>query len=160
MQEFPHHYSAVATGEVSGDVTLEGSRLPTFRSASPAEFGGPGDRWSPETLLVAAVGDCFLLTFRAVAQASKVAWTSLRCEVVGALDRVDRVTQFTHFDIRACLQVPAETSVEQARRVLEKAEHACLISNSLKATTRLETEISVASEQADTSVGAPAERRR
>lgn len=157
MQDFPHHYSAAATGEVSGDVALEGSRLPTLHSASPAEFGGPGDRWSPETLMVAAVADCFLLTFRAVAHASKVSWAGLRCEVGGTLDRVDRVTQFTHFDIRARLQVPAGTSVEQARRALEKAERACLISNSLKATTRLEIEINVAAEPADASLGTLAE---
>src|SRR5271169_4961790 len=99
MQVLPPHYSAVATGEVSGDVALEGSQLPTLRSAAPAEFGGPGDRWSPETLIVAAVADCFVLTFRAVAQASKVSWAALQCDVCGTLDRVDRVTLFTHFDI-------------------------------------------------------------
>lgn len=146
MQDFPHHYSAVASGQVSGDVELGGSRLPTLASAAPVEFGGPGDRWSPETLITAAVADCFVLTFRAVAHASKLAWTSLRCEVGGTLDRVEKVTQFTRFDIRAHLQVPAETSVEQAGRVLEKAERGCLISNSLKAAMHLETEIDVAAD--------------
>ena len=159
MQDFPHHYSAVATGEASGDVTLEGTRLPRLRSASPAEFGGPGDRWSPETLVVAAVADCFVLTFRAVAHASKVSWTALRCEAGGTLDRVDRVTQFTHVDIRAYLRVPKGTNVEQARRALEKAEHNCLISNSLKATIHMETEVEVAAEPAETLAGAYAETR-
>jgi organic hydroperoxide reductase OsmC/OhrA len=157
MQDFPHLYSAVAIGQASGDVALEGRRLPTVYSASPAEFGGPGDRWSPETLMVAAVADCFVLTFRAVAQASKLSWAALRCEVSGTLDRVDRVTQFTHFDIRAHIDVPAGTTAEQARRALEKAERACLISNSLKATMGLETEINVAAEPAVTLVGMPAE---
>jgi uncharacterized OsmC-like protein len=91
-----------------------------------------------------------VLTFRAVAQASKVPWAALRCEVNGTLDRVDRVTQFTQFDISAQLCVPAGTNVEQACRVLEKAEHVCLISNSLKATIRLETRVDVAEEPADT----------
>jgi organic hydroperoxide reductase OsmC/OhrA len=159
MQDFPHHYSVVATGEASGDVALEGSRLPTLRSASPAEFGGPDDRWSPETLIVAAVADCFVLTFRAVAHASKVFWAALQCEVGGTLDRVDRVTQFTHFDIRAHLRVPAGTSVDQARPVLEKAERLCLIANSLKATRHLEIEVDVAAEPVDTSAGAYAETR-
>ena len=146
MQDFPHRYSVAATSETSGDVALEGSLLPTLRSASPAEFGGPGDRWSPETLLVAAVADCFVLTFRAVAHASKVSWAALRCEAGGTLDRVDRVTQFTHVDIRAHLRVPAGTNIEQARRALEKAERGCLIANSLKATIHLETEVEVAAE--------------
>src|SRR5438046_1631553 len=81
MQDLPHHYAVIATDEPAGEVALEGTRLPTLGSASPAEFGGPGDRWSPETFLVGAIADCFVLTFRAVARASKVPWTSLRCEV-------------------------------------------------------------------------------
>jgi peroxiredoxin-like protein len=141
MQDFPHHYAVTAAGTVDGDVELGAPRLAAMRSASPAEFGGPGDRWSPETLLVGAVADCFVLTFRAVARASKLSWTSLRCDVDGTLDRIDRTTQFTDLDLRAHLDVPAGTDVEQARRVLEKAEHNCLISNSLKAAIHLKTEV-------------------
>jgi organic hydroperoxide reductase OsmC/OhrA len=103
MQGLPHHYRVAAAGAVGGDVELTTERTPGLRSASPAEFGGPGDRWSLETLLVAAVADCFLLTFRAVARASKLSWASLRCDVTGTLDRIDRVTQFTHLDLRAHL---------------------------------------------------------
>ena len=62
MQAFPHHYAVVATADMHSDVALEGKGLPPIASAPPTEFGGPGDRWSPETLLVAAVADCFVLT--------------------------------------------------------------------------------------------------
>jgi organic hydroperoxide reductase OsmC/OhrA len=124
-------------------VALETPQVATLRSASPAEFGGPGNRWSPETLLVAAVGDCFLLTFRAVAQASGLPWSSLRCEVEGTLDRVERALQFTRFDLRASLDVPAGVDAELARRLLEKAERACLVSNSLTATIHLESVVRV-----------------
>ena len=97
MQDLPHHYRVIAAGAVEGDVELTAERLPSLRSASPAEFGGPGDRWSPETLVVAAVADCFVFTFRAIAKFSKLAWISLTCDVTGTLDRVDRVPQFTVF---------------------------------------------------------------
>jgi len=92
MEEFPHHYTVAASGAVGGDVELTAERVPGLRSASPAEFGGPGDRWSPETLLVGAVADCFILTFRAVARASKLAWTSLQCDASDRLYRIDFVT--------------------------------------------------------------------
>jgi peroxiredoxin-like protein len=141
MQDFPHHYSVVATSEVEGDVTLESRGLPSMKSAAPAEFGGPGDRWSPETLLVGAVADCFILTFRAVATASKFSWVSLRCDVEGTLDRIDRATQFTGFLVRASLRVPAGTDEAKARRLLERSEQACLISNSLKGESHLEATI-------------------
>ena len=94
MQAFPHHYTVEASGSGTGDVELKADGLPTLRSVSPIQFDGPGDRWSPETLLVAAVGDCLILTFRAVARASGFAWTSLECDVTGTLDRIERSTRF------------------------------------------------------------------
>src|SRR6478672_244642 len=105
MTEFPHRYTITADSATAGNVRLASERLPDLASASPAEFGGPGDQWSPETLLVAAVGDCYVLTFRAVAAASKLAWTSLSCSVTGTVDRVDRVIQFTAFEIRVELEI-------------------------------------------------------
>lgn len=137
MQDFPHHYSATARAEAEGDVAIDSARLPSLVSAGPAEFGGPGDRWSPETLLVAAVADCFILTFRAIARGSKLAWTSLSCEVEGTLDRVELATQFTGFRVRAALRVPPGTDEARAKRLLERAEQGCLITNSLKAKSEL-----------------------
>jgi len=144
MQDFPHRYTVAALSQTEGDVTLESARLPALSSAAPAEFGGPGDRWSPETLLVAAVADCFTLGFRAIAKASKLEWVSLRCEVEGTLERIERVTQFTGFEVRASLRVPPGTDPERARGLLEKAEKTCLISNSLKGKAHLEASVEVA----------------
>lgn len=143
MQQFPHHYSAVAKAATQGDVALEGERLPPLASAPPAEFGGPGDRWSPETLLVAAVADCFVLTFRAIAGASRFSWVSLACSVTGTVDRIERVTQFTALEVHARLMVPPGADQEQARRLLTKAEETCLVTNSLKARPRLELVVEV-----------------
>ena len=120
MQPFPHHYSVVAKADTQGDVALEGERLPPIPSAPPTEFGGPGDRWSPETLFVAAVADCFVLTFRGIAGLSRFSWVSLECNVTGTVDRVDRVTQFTALEVRARLTVPSGANEEQARRLLDE----------------------------------------
>jgi organic hydroperoxide reductase OsmC/OhrA len=143
MQEFPHRYSVAASAGAEGEVALESARLPALTSAPPAEFGGPGDQWSPETLLVAAIADCLILTFRAVARASKLPWLSLRCDVEGTLDRVERVTQFTSFRVHASLRVPAGANEEQARRLLARAEQSCLITNSLKGASHLEASVEV-----------------
>jgi organic hydroperoxide reductase OsmC/OhrA len=150
MEPFPHRYQVKGCGRATGHVELSAEGLTTLRSASPAEFDGPGDQWSPETLLVGAVADCLILTFRAVARAANLSWTSLECDVTGQLDRVDRVTQFTRFDIVAHLVVPPGEDAERARRALEKSERACLISSSLKAAMGLEARVTV---------GAPADSR-
>ena len=62
MHPYPHVYTVRATADPEGDVPVDSAGLPTLTTAPPAEFDGPGDRWSPETLLVAAVADCFLLS--------------------------------------------------------------------------------------------------
>lgn len=154
MQEFPHQYTVRAAGAVKGDVDLIAERLPTLQSASPAEFDGPGDRWSPETFLVGAVADCFILTFRAIARASKLSWASLRCHVTGTLDRIDHVTQFTQFEVHARLKVPLGSDPTRARRALEKAEQHCLISNSLKGSIHLVAEIEIVGEPVAAAAGA------
>lgn len=143
MQTYPHRYSVTAHGGAEGDVEMNAPRLPSLVTAPPEQFGGPGDRWSPETLCVGAVADCFILTFRAIARAARLDWLDLRCEVEGTLDRVERVPQFTAFKLRAVLEVAAGTDEAQARRALERAEQSCLITNSLKAPGHLEATVTV-----------------
>lgn len=138
MQAFPHHYPATSLGSPEGNVIVSSKGVMDITTAAPAEFGGPGDQWSPEGLFVASVADCFILTFRAIARASKLEWQALRCDVVGVLDKVEGTTQFTEFQIKATLDVSDETDVEKADRLLHRAEKGCLITNSLKASTSLE----------------------
>jgi peroxiredoxin-like protein len=141
MQELPHRYSVQAAAGSTGEIRLASPGLPLLASAAPREFDGPGDRWAPETLLVAAVADCFVLSFRAVARASKLDWSSLECDAEGILDRVEGRMRFTDVNLRARLGVPAGTDAERARRLLEKAERSCLISNSLVARVHLEATV-------------------
>jgi len=141
MQPYPHTYVVVASGGPEGFLDLRGEGLEPIVTAPPAEFGGPGDRWSPETLFVGAIADCFILTFRAIARASRFEWRTLRCRAEGVLDRVDGVTRFVTVRIQVELE-PAEAGREdQARRLLEKAEKGCLITNSLVAEVALETTV-------------------
>jgi organic hydroperoxide reductase OsmC/OhrA len=140
----PHRYHAHTSAGPEGDIMLLGDGLRPLRTAAAAAFGGPGDRWSPETLLVAAVADCFVLTFRAVARAAQFSWESLDCEADGVLDRVERVPQFTRFTIRALLRVRPGTKEDDGRRVLARAKEHCLISNSLKGSCAFEGHIEVA----------------
>ena len=143
MQEYPHHYVVAASSRADSNVELASPGLEELESAGPAEFGGPGDLWSPETLLVAAVADCLILSFRAIASASKFDWTSLSCEAVGTLERVEKVTRFTEFRLKVRLEIPEGAREDRALRLLDKAEHHCFITNSLKAPTHMEAEVHV-----------------
>lgn len=151
MEPFPHHYDVTASATAEGYVSLRAEDVAEIVSAPPAEFGGPGDKWSPESLLIAAVADCFVLSFRAIARASKLDWLEVRCDASGTLDRIERVTRFTAISVRATLVLPAAedaaaaaATVEKAEKLLHKAEASCLITNSLIAESSLSTEITLA----------------
>lgn len=141
MEPLPHHYPVQATAKPTGSVELSAPGLPTLSSSPPREFDGPGTEWSPESLLCAAVADCFALTFRAIAAASKLAWEQLEVGVQGTVDRADGGMRFTALAIRARLRVAAGTQEERARRLLEKAEKGCLVTRSLAVPAQLETEV-------------------
>jgi organic hydroperoxide reductase OsmC/OhrA len=141
VQSFPHVYSVSASSASAGNVVVSAATLPDLETAAPPEFDGPGGYWSPESLLCAAVADCFILSFRAFARGSRFEWLALACRVVGTLDRVGGVAKFTHFATHATLTVAEGTDTDKARLLLAKAEHGCLISNSLSATRELASEV-------------------
>jgi len=144
MQDLPHLYSVQATAAQDGYVSVKADDLSEIVTAPPAEFGGPGDKWSPESLLIASVADCFILTFRAVSRASKLEWAGITCTAEGKLERIERNTQFTQITVTVSLIVPEGTDIEKAERLLHKSEEACLITNSLKASSHLETDVQIA----------------
>jgi len=143
MKPLPHYYDVTATTRENGRVEITSNQLTPLVSAPPAEFDGPGNLWSPETLLVAAVADCFVLTFQGIAKASKLQWTSLTCKGNGTLDRSDGVTRFTAIHLLADLVLPAAADTEKAHRILEKAEKNCLVGNSLKCAVTLEAKLTM-----------------
>lgn len=146
MQKLPHHYRAAATSGPEGRVDLSSPGLEMLESAPPVEYGGPGDRWSPETLLVAAVADCFVLTFKAIARGSKFDWSTVVCNVEGVLDHVEDVTRFVNFRVHAVLDVPVGADEARAKRLLNKAEESCLVTQSLNASITLDVEVRVGSQ--------------
>ena len=141
MQQLPHHYTAHAEGQPTGTLTTHVEGLETLQVAAPKQFDGPGDQWSPEDLLVASAADCLILTFRAVASASRLDWLNLACEATGTLESVERITRFTELHLEATLEIGAGESKEKAERVLVKAEQACLVTNSLNTKTHLHVNI-------------------
>lgn len=142
MQGYPHVYKTSARSTPASSVTVSSQGLADIDTTPPPEFGGPEGNWSPETLLVASVADCFILTFKAIARASKLEWNDLQCDAEGVLERVDNVTRFTRFNLRARLELAPGMDVERAEKILHKSEAVCLITASLSSEVHLETEIS------------------
>ena len=138
MKPLPHRYTVRIAGGPAGHATLSSEGVADLLSAPPVEFDGPGDVWSPEQLLLAAVQSCFLLTFRSVAQASGVEFTSMTVDGEGTVDRQDGGMRFTEIVLRPRVVLPAGADMARVRRALEKAERGCLVSRSLGTPVRLD----------------------
>ena len=117
---------------------VSGFELPPVDVAPPPEFAGPRGVWSPEHFLVAASASCLLLTFAGIAERSKLPLNSFHLEAQGRLDNIPgEGFRFTEITLIAEIGV-AESNIELARRVLEKAEKNCLITKSLNAAVHVE----------------------
>lgn len=101
--------------------------------ATPPEFpkGIPGI-WSPEHLFTAAVSSCLMTTFLAIAENSKLNFTSFNCKSRGILEQVDGKYMMSEIILEPEVTIPDEKDYDKAMRIIEKSEKACLISNSIK----------------------------
>ncbi len=141
MAVYPHTYTVSSAGGPDGVLPVESPGLPTLETTAPPEFGGPEGYWSPETMLTGAVANCFILTFRAVARARKLGWSSLKADCVGELDKTRDGLKFTKFTIDAVLTIGPDTDEAAARQLLESAKQHCLVTASLAAETELRAAI-------------------
>ena len=141
MKPLPHRYEVQLSGGPNGYATVSTKGMPDLRSAPPLDFDGPGDAWSPEHLVLAAVETCFLFTLRAVAKASRVEFLALDLSSEGTVDRQDGVTRFTEIVLRPRLTIGPGTDRDRVLAVLQKSERSCLVSASLATPVRLEPEL-------------------
>ncbi len=115
------------TGEISSPVLYD-----TIKVATPPEFpGGIEGVWSPEHLYTAAVNSCFMTTFLAIAEKSRLSFKAFTCQAKGKLELVEKTFKMTEVNLYPVLTLENIEDQEKANKVLVKSENACLISNSI-----------------------------
>lgn len=118
--------------------------FPILQVCAPPEFFGDAGVWTPEHLLTAATASCLMITFLAVAEASKVPVTSYRSKAIARLEKVPgEGYRFTEITVVPEIEITAE-DLEKARKALVRAEKSCFISNSLRTTVHVEPHFLVA----------------
>lgn len=114
--------------------------------ATPPQFeGGVEGIWSPEHLFVSSVSSCFMTTFVAIAQYSKLEFEDLDVKAVGKIDKVDGKFMVTDITLEPELIITNEKYQDKALRILEKAEGACLITRSIKTKIHFDPKVTIAS---------------
>lgn len=142
--EYPTNIAS--TGLKTGVVDSDDDALPSIDVASPPEFGGPPEVWSPEHLFVASISSCLMTTFRSVAENSKLNVLEYSDDATGYLKRGDdRLYRMESVTLRPKIVIDDASKIDRAHRLIEKAELVCLISRSVDSRIDLEPEISVRS---------------
>jgi organic hydroperoxide reductase OsmC/OhrA len=142
MAEPQHSFTSTIAWEQARRGRAEVTGRAPVAVGAPSEFGGTDDVWSPEHLTVAAVNACLMLTFIAVAENSKVAFTSYASTATATLGKVEgRGTAITKIVVRPRITVPADSDRNRLDRVLQLAKKNCFISNSLSSEVSLEADI-------------------
>ncbi|QQR98798.1 MAG: OsmC family protein [Sphingobacteriales bacterium] len=120
----------------SAEINLEKNILEDGISvATPPPFaGGMPQVFSPEHLYTAAVASCLMTTFLAIAENSKINFISFDCEAKGKLEQVEGKFLMTEVILNPVVQIEDEALLDKTKRILDKAEKACLISNSINST--------------------------
>ena len=126
-----------------GSITADG--MPQVQVATPPEFPkGVPNIWSPEHLFVAAANICLMTTFLAIAENSKLEFKSFSSSAKGKLEKVDGKFMISEIELMPEIIINDEKDLEKATRIIQKAEAACLISNSMKSKIILNPKISAA----------------
>lgn len=125
--------------------TLSSDGFPDVQVATPPEFKGVPNIWSPEHLFVSSVNICLMTTFVAIAENSKLEYDSYSCDGKGKLEKVDGKFMVSEIELMPKITIKNEKDKERAQRIIEKSEKACLISNSIKSNVILKAEINIAS---------------
>jgi peroxiredoxin-like protein len=122
----------------SPDFQMHGGNGNCIEVATPPEFpGGVAGVWSPEHLLTGAVSSCFMTTFLALAEKSKLEFTSFSCHAEGKLDVLNGQLQITEVVLVPSICLDSADDQDKALRILEKTERLCPITHALKAAVKV-----------------------
>jgi peroxiredoxin-like protein len=119
-----------------------------LKFSAPPEFAGEPRVWTPEHFFLAAVAACYVSTFSGIADASRFGFSYLEAEAEGTLEKDAGGWKFTTLTLRPDLKIAREQDRDRANRLLEKAEHSCVIARSITAKITLAPTIMVVPEVA------------
>lgn len=107
--------------------------------ATPPEFPkGVEGIWSPEHLFTGAVLSCFMTTFLAMAEYSKLEFSKFDCKAEGVLEKVDGKFKMSEIILKPSIVLNDQSKTDRVIRLMEKAEAACLISNSITSSVSMD----------------------
>lgn len=143
MEKHSYNLSLEWTGDRKG-ILSSPEFLSTVEVVTPPEFDkGIAGYWSPEHLFTASVLSCFMTTFLAIADYSKLEFEKFECKAEGILESVEGKFLMTEIILKPVVYIKNKEEIEKTERILHKSEKACLIYNSIISNVVLDFEVKV-----------------
>ena len=126
---FPHHYQTKLVRTLGSRARIEAPPRAAIAGGPPPEFDGDATSWSPEHLLLTAIGLCLQTTFEAFCARDRVELLAWEATVNGTLSKSAHGLAFSELRVDVDMEV---SDVARAQRTLEDARKHCIISNALR----------------------------
>jgi peroxiredoxin-like protein len=143
MVEAPvYYYESDLEWSRETEGSLRAAGRPMIAVGAPPEFKGRDGTWSPEDLFVASLNTCYMLTFLAIAENSKISLVSFSSTAKGRLEKVPGSSyQITEIVVKPTVIIASANDLVRLPRILEKAKENCFVSNSIKSAIKIEPEV-------------------
>ncbi len=97
----------------------------------PPEFDGPGGTYSPEDLYALSLMNCYLATFKYIAEKSKLQFENIEGEAILNVGKGDRPTLWME-SLAIKIKLSGCSNKERALALMEKTKSQCMIINSVQ----------------------------
>jgi len=134
MSKFPIYFDveAEATAGIGSTWTGKSGDLPPITNAIPAEFGGPGNGYSPEDLFGLSVVNCIIATFKVYCEHSGAGFDNLKAKASVSMGKDPAENYLALNSIDITIDITGASDKDKVKSILEKAIKDCCISNSIK----------------------------
>lgn len=122
---------------------LHAAGNPEIGIATPPEFGGPQNIWSPEDLLTGAVGACLMTSMLYFLDQAGVDLRSYMSNAKGTMEKTSDGLAFTRIEVQISVAVGTENDVGNARQAGDMAEKSCPVSKALKCPVNVNIHVNV-----------------
>lgn len=139
---YTYETKVVWKGEKEGVVSARVN--PELRVATPPEFGGPADAWSPLELLVASIGSCYMSTFLTLAGKRNISVRTFEVDAKGNVDSTPEGLRFQSIDVAINATADDEIMVKKALATRETIHKLCPVAGGVNFPVRLEMSVTVA----------------
>ncbi len=133
MIQYPAYFEVTAQAKPGMDSTWEAgsSNHPRITLSVPDQFSGPGGAYSPEDVYALSLQNCFIATFKVLAENSRLIYDGISVQARLTVDRDEKGMPWVSmvmFDV----SLSGVDQTEKALRLLKKAESSGFILNSVK----------------------------